>query len=138
MDFFFSVQELLDIEGVLGVIIGGVLVVRVLGQVVLVAQKRAHTPQLQDAFAAILADAEAGIVLVDLRWIAGSYSRLHLTAMSVFARVDFTIALAGKSPSIQTVCTPISTGSQDFVRGEFTRTIDISGILLIFLFIKQQ
>ena len=53
MDFFFSVQELLDIEGVLGVIIGGVLVVRVLGQVVLVAQKRAHTPQLQDALAAI-------------------------------------------------------------------------------------
>ena len=66
VDFFFSVQELLDIEGVLGVIIGGVLVVRVLGQVVLVAQKRAHTPQLQDAFAAILADAEAGIVLVDI------------------------------------------------------------------------
>ena len=53
MDFFFSVQELLDIEGVLGVIIGGVLVVRVLGQVVLVAQKRAHTPQLQDALTAI-------------------------------------------------------------------------------------
>ena len=53
VDFFFSDQELLDIEGVLGVIIGGVLVVRVLGQVVLVAQKRAHTPQLQDAFAAI-------------------------------------------------------------------------------------
>ena len=53
MDFFFSVQELLDIEGVLGVIVGGVLVVRVLGQVVLVAQKRAHTPQLQDALAAI-------------------------------------------------------------------------------------
>ena len=53
MDFFFSVQELLDIEGVLGVIVGGVLVVRVLGQVVLVAQKRAHTPQLQDALAAV-------------------------------------------------------------------------------------
>ena len=53
MDFFFSVQELLDIECVLGVIIGGVLVVRVLGQVVLVAQKRAHTPQLQDALTAI-------------------------------------------------------------------------------------
>ena len=53
MDFFFSVQELLDIEGVLGVIIGGVLVVRVLGQVVLVAQKWAHAPQLQDALAAI-------------------------------------------------------------------------------------
>lgn len=53
MDFFFSVQELLDIECVLGVIVGGVLVVRVLGQVVLVAQKRAHTPQLQDALAAI-------------------------------------------------------------------------------------
>ena len=53
MDFFFSFQELLDIECVLGVIVGGVLVVRVLGQVVLVAQKRAHTPQLQDALAAI-------------------------------------------------------------------------------------
>ena len=53
VDFFFSVQELLDIECVLGVIVGGVLVVRVLGQVVLVAQKRAHTPQLQDALAAI-------------------------------------------------------------------------------------
>ena len=48
-----SVQELLDIECVLGVIVGGVLVVRVLGQVVLVAHKRAHTPQLQDALAAI-------------------------------------------------------------------------------------
>ena len=53
MDFFFSVQEPLDIEGVLGVIIGGVLVVRVLGQVVLVAQKWAHTTKLQDALAAI-------------------------------------------------------------------------------------
>ena len=53
MDFFFSVQELLDIEGVFGVIIGGVLVVRVLGQVVLVAQKWAHTTKLQDALAAI-------------------------------------------------------------------------------------
>ena len=53
MDFFFSVQELLDIEGVLGVIIGGVLVVRVLGQVVLVAQKWAHAPQLQDALTAV-------------------------------------------------------------------------------------
>ena len=53
MDFFFSVQELLDIEGVLGVIVGGELVVGVLGQVVLVAQKRAHAPQLQDALAAI-------------------------------------------------------------------------------------
>ena len=53
MDFFFSIQELLDIEGVLGVIIGGVLVVRVLGQVVLVAQKWAHTTKLQDALAAI-------------------------------------------------------------------------------------
>ena len=53
MDFFFSVQELLDIECVLGVIIRGVLVARVLGQVVLVAQKRAHTTKLQDALAAI-------------------------------------------------------------------------------------
>jgi len=53
VDFFFSIQELLDIEGVLGVIIGGVLVVRVLGQVVLVAQKWAHATKLQDALAAI-------------------------------------------------------------------------------------
>ena len=53
MDFFFSVQELLDIEGVLGVIIGGVLVVRVLGQVVFVRKERSDTTKLQDAFAAI-------------------------------------------------------------------------------------
>lgn len=53
MDFFFSVQELLDIEGVLGVIIGGVLVVRVLGQVVFVRKERSDATQLQDALAAI-------------------------------------------------------------------------------------
>ena len=69
-----------------------------------------------------------GKVIVNTCFDCTEYSRLLLTAMSVVARVDFTIALAGKSPSIQTVCTPISTGSQDFVRGEFTRTIDISGI----------
>ena len=53
MDFFFSVQELLDIEGVLGVIIGGVLIVRVLGQVVFVRKERSDATKLQDALAAI-------------------------------------------------------------------------------------
>ena len=53
VDFFFSVQELLDIEGVLGVIIGGVLVVRVLGQVVFVRKERSDATKLQDALAAI-------------------------------------------------------------------------------------
>ena len=53
VDFFFSVQILFNIEDVFGVVVRGQLVVRVLGQVVLVAQKRAYTPQLQDALAAI-------------------------------------------------------------------------------------
>ena len=53
VDFFFSVQELLDIECVLGVIIGGVLVVRVLGQVVFVRKERSDATQLQDALVAI-------------------------------------------------------------------------------------
>ena len=53
VDFFFSVQELLDIEGVLGVIVRGQLVVGVLGQVVLVRKKGAHTSQLQNALAAV-------------------------------------------------------------------------------------
>ena len=53
IDFFFSVQIFFNIEGVFGVVVRGQLVVRVLGQVVLVAQKRAYTPQLQDALAAI-------------------------------------------------------------------------------------
>ena len=47
------VQELLDIERVLGVIIGCVFVVRMLREVILVAQKWAHTAQLEDALAAI-------------------------------------------------------------------------------------
>ena len=53
IDFFFSVQIFFNIEGVFGVIVRGQLVVGVLGQVVLVAQKRAYTPQLQDALAAV-------------------------------------------------------------------------------------
>ena len=58
MDFFTQVSNLilqstLNIQGVLGVIVGGVLVVGVLGQVVFVAQKWARTTQLQDALAAI-------------------------------------------------------------------------------------
>ena len=42
-----------------------------------------------------------GKVIVNTCFDCTEYSRLRLTAMSVFARVDFTIALAGKSPSIQ-------------------------------------
>ena len=53
IDFCFSVQILFNIEDVFGVVVRGQLVVRVLGQVVLVAQKRAYTPQLQDALAAV-------------------------------------------------------------------------------------
>ena len=53
LDFFFAVQIFFNIEGVFGVIVRGQLVVGVLGQVVLVAQKRAYTPQLQDALAAV-------------------------------------------------------------------------------------
>ena len=53
VDFCFSVQILFNIEDVFGVVVRGQLVVRVLGQVVLVAQKRAYTPQLQDALAAV-------------------------------------------------------------------------------------
>ncbi len=57
-----------------------------------------------------------GKVIVNTCFDCTEYSRLLLTAMSVVARVDFTIALAGKSPSIQTVCTPISTGSCNVTR----------------------
>ena len=53
VDFFFAVQIFFNIEGVFGVVVGSQLVVGVLGQVVLVAQKRAHTTQLQDALAAV-------------------------------------------------------------------------------------
>ena len=53
VDLFFSVQIFFNIEGVFGVVVRGQLVVGVLGQVVLVAQKRAHTPQLQNALAAV-------------------------------------------------------------------------------------
>ena len=53
VEFFFSVHELLNIQGVLGVIVRSELVVWVLGQVVLVRKKRSDTTQLQDALAAI-------------------------------------------------------------------------------------
>ncbi len=43
-----------------------------------------------------------GKVIVNTCFDCTEYSRLLLTAMSVVARVDFTIALAGKSPSIST------------------------------------
>ena len=42
-----------DVKGVFRVGVSGVLVVGVLGDVVLVRQKRAHTTQLQDALAAV-------------------------------------------------------------------------------------
>ena len=53
IDFFFSVQIFFNIEGVFGVVVRGQLVVGVLGQIVLVRKKGAHTSQLQDALAAV-------------------------------------------------------------------------------------
>ena len=53
IDFFFSVQIFFNIEGVFGVVVRGQLVVRVLGQVVLVAQKRSDATQLQNTLAAV-------------------------------------------------------------------------------------
>lgn len=46
-------QVLLDVEGEFLIMIGGVFVVRVLGQIVFIRQERANTSQLQDAFAAV-------------------------------------------------------------------------------------
>lgn len=53
MDFFFSVQELLDVECILGIVVGRELVVGVLGQIVLVREERPHSSKLQDALAAV-------------------------------------------------------------------------------------
>ena len=53
IDFFFSVQIFFNIKGVFGVVVRGQLVVRVLGQVVLVRKKWAHTSQLQNTLAAV-------------------------------------------------------------------------------------
>ena len=53
MDFFFSVQELLDVECILGIIVGRELIVGMLGQIVLVREKRTHSSKLQDALAAV-------------------------------------------------------------------------------------
>ena len=50
MDFFFSVQELLDIECVLGVIIRGVLVARVLDGGKCILQLRGVRPFLSDKY----------------------------------------------------------------------------------------
>ena len=46
-------QERLDVKGVLGVRVGGVRVIGVLGDVVLVREERTHTTQLEDALAAV-------------------------------------------------------------------------------------
>ena len=46
-------QVLLDVEGEFLIMIGGVFVVRVLGQIVFIRQERANTSQLQDAFATV-------------------------------------------------------------------------------------
>ena len=53
IDFFFAVQIFFNIKGVFGVVVRGQLVVGMLGQVVLVRKEGAHTPQLQDALAAV-------------------------------------------------------------------------------------
>lgn len=46
-------QERLDVKGVLGVRVGGVRVIGMLGDVVLVREERPHTTQLEDALAAV-------------------------------------------------------------------------------------
>lgn len=46
-------QVLLNVEGEFLIIIGGVFVVRVLGQIVLIRQEGTDASQLQDAFAAV-------------------------------------------------------------------------------------
>ena len=46
-------QERLDVKGVLGVRVGGVRVIGVLGDVVLVREERPHTTQLEDALSAV-------------------------------------------------------------------------------------
>ena len=53
IDFFFSVQIFFNIEDVFGVVVRGQLVVRVLGQIVLVRKKRSDTTQLQNTLAAV-------------------------------------------------------------------------------------
>ena len=47
------VKKLLNVKEVLLVVISGQLVIGVLGQVILVGQKRPHAPQLQDSLTAI-------------------------------------------------------------------------------------
>ena len=47
------VKKLLNVKEVLLVVISGQLVIGVLGQVILVGQKRPDAPQLQDALAAV-------------------------------------------------------------------------------------
>ena len=46
-------QVLLNVEGEFLIIIGGVFVVRVLGQIVFIRQEGTDASQLQDAFAAV-------------------------------------------------------------------------------------
>ena len=53
LDFFFAVQIFFNIEGVFGVVVGGQLVIGMLGQVVLVRKKGAHTSQLQNTLATV-------------------------------------------------------------------------------------
>ena len=46
-------QERLDVKGILGVRVGGVWVIGMLGDVVLVREERPHTTQLEDALATV-------------------------------------------------------------------------------------
>ena len=47
------VKKLLDVKEVLLVVVSGQLVIGVLGQVILVGQKRPNAPQLQDTLASV-------------------------------------------------------------------------------------
>ena len=53
MDFYFRVKIFFNIKRIFGVVVGGQFIVRMLGQIVLVTQKGAHTAQLQDTLSAI-------------------------------------------------------------------------------------
>ena len=53
VDFYFRVKIFFNIKRILGVVVGGLFIVWMLGQIVLFTQKGAHTAQLQDALSAI-------------------------------------------------------------------------------------
>ena len=94
-------QERLEVKGVLGVRVGGVRVIRALGDVVLVREERPHTAQLKDTLAAvhdsqfILAHKLFAELLVVKRMGSVSYTHLRL-AQKVIAENFFLCLLRQK------------------------------------------